>query len=123
MKDDSDSCAVFTEQGSSASHMTAAKVLDVISSLPGCTGQAADAVSAVHPSKNSIRSKVVGITIIRMSNDLDPSAKQTPPKIMGQCSRSRGTSRKNFVLTSVYVDDMKMVVKERPCETHCAHTT
>ena len=40
---DSGSYAVFTEQGSSASHMTAAKVLGVISRLPGCAGQASDA--------------------------------------------------------------------------------
>ena len=38
--------AVFTEQSTSASHMTAAKVLDVNSRLPGCTGQASDAVGA-----------------------------------------------------------------------------
>ena len=44
--DDSGSHAVFTEQGSSASRMTAAKVMDIISRLPGCAGQAADAVSA-----------------------------------------------------------------------------
>ena len=46
VKDDSESCAVFTEQGSSASQMTAAKVMDIISRLPGCDGQAADAISA-----------------------------------------------------------------------------
>ena len=46
VKDDSGSHAVFTEQGSSASQMTAAKVMDIISTLPGCAGQAADAVSA-----------------------------------------------------------------------------
>ena len=40
MKDDSGSYAVFTEQGSSASQMTAAKVMDIISRLPGCAGQA-----------------------------------------------------------------------------------
>ena len=45
MKDDSGSCAVFTEQGSSASQMTAAKVMDIISRPPGCAGQGADAVS------------------------------------------------------------------------------
>ena len=45
VKDDSGSYAVFTEQGSSASQMTAAK-MDIISRLPGCDGQAADAVSA-----------------------------------------------------------------------------
>ena len=46
VKDDSGSYAVFTEQGSSASQMTAAKVMEIISRLPGCAGQAADAVSA-----------------------------------------------------------------------------
>ena len=46
VKDDSGSYAVFTEQGSSASQMTAAKVMETISRLPGCAGQAADAVSA-----------------------------------------------------------------------------
>ena len=45
-KNDSDSYAPFTEQGSSASPLTAAEVVDVIASLPGCAGQAADAVSA-----------------------------------------------------------------------------
>ena len=33
VKDDSGSCAVFTEQGSSASQMTAAKIMDIISRL------------------------------------------------------------------------------------------
>ena len=46
VKDNSGSYAVFTEQGSSASQMTAAKIMDIISRLPGCDGQAADAVSA-----------------------------------------------------------------------------
>ena len=46
LEDDSVSCAVFTEQGSSASQMTAAEIMDIISRLPRCAGQAADAVSA-----------------------------------------------------------------------------
>ena len=46
VKDDSGACAVFTEQASSASQMTAAKIMNVIARLPGCDGQAADAVSA-----------------------------------------------------------------------------
>ena len=47
VKDDSGSYAIFTEQGSSASQLTAAKVMDIICCrLPGCAGQAADAVSA-----------------------------------------------------------------------------
>ena len=44
-KDDSGSYAVFTEQGPSASQM-AAKVMNIVSRLPGCAGQAADAASA-----------------------------------------------------------------------------
>ena len=46
VKDNSGAYAVFTEQGSSASQMTPAKIMDIISRLPGCDGQAADAVSA-----------------------------------------------------------------------------
>ena len=46
VKDDSGSNAVFTEQGSSASQMTEANVMDIISRLPGCDGQAAVAISA-----------------------------------------------------------------------------
>ena len=46
VKENSGSYAVFTEQGSSASQMIAAKIMDIISRLPGCDGQAADAVSA-----------------------------------------------------------------------------
>ena len=46
VKDDSGAYAVFAEQGSPASQMSAAKVMDVIARLPDCDGQAADAVSA-----------------------------------------------------------------------------
>ena len=46
VKDDSGACAVLTEQGSSASQLTAAKIMDVIARVQGCDGQAADAVSA-----------------------------------------------------------------------------
>ena len=46
VKKDSGYHAVFTEQGSSASQMTAGKVMKVFARLPGSTGQAADAVSA-----------------------------------------------------------------------------
>ena len=46
VKDDSGAYAVCTEQGSSASQMTAAKVMDVIARPPDRAGQAAGAVSA-----------------------------------------------------------------------------
>ena len=59
MKDDSGSYAGFTEQGSS--QMTAAKVMDIISRLPGCDGQAADAVSAYTPVKMEDAHKLLKI--------------------------------------------------------------
>ena len=46
VKDDSGAYAVFAQQGSYASQMTAAKVMDVIARLRDCAGQAAAAVSA-----------------------------------------------------------------------------
>ena len=49
---------MFTEQGSSASQMTAAKVMDITSRLSGCAGQAADAVSAYTQIKNGRCSKI-----------------------------------------------------------------
>ena len=61
MKDDSGSYAVCTEQGSSASQMTAAKGMDIISRLPGCSGQAADAVSAYTQVKMEAAPKLLKI--------------------------------------------------------------
>ena len=46
VKNDLGSYAVSTEQGSSASQMTAARIMDIISRLSSCDGQAADAVLA-----------------------------------------------------------------------------
>ena len=43
---------LLNEQGSSASQMTAAGIMDVIARLPDCERQAADAVIRVHSSKN-----------------------------------------------------------------------
>ena len=73
VKDDSESYAVFTEQGSSASQMTAAKVMDIISRLPGCDGQAADAVSAKTQVKMEDGHKLLKNSKIGMSRHLDSS--------------------------------------------------
>ena len=90
VKDDSGSYAVFTEQGSSASQMKAAKVMDIISRLPGCAGQAADAVSA-YTQKNTRCSKIIENSQIVMSRHLDSSTTTQMAKIMveyGRPSRS-----------------------------------
>ena len=61
VKDDSGSFAGFTEQGSSASQGTVAKVKDTIPWLPGCAGQATDAVSAYRQVKMEDAPKMLKI--------------------------------------------------------------
>ena len=73
VKDDSGSFAVFTEQGSSASQMTAAKIMVIISRLPGCDGQAADAVSAYTQVKMEDAHKSLKVFKIGVSRHLDSS--------------------------------------------------
>ena len=77
VKDDSGSYAVFTEHGSSASQMTAAKVMDVISRLPGCAGQAADAVPAYTQVKMEDATIVVKHSEVKISRYLDTSTQNT----------------------------------------------
>ena len=86
MKDDSGCYAVFTEQGSSASQMTAAKVMDIISRLPGCDGQAPDEVSAFTQVKNG-RRDVIENSKVRMSRYLNTSTKTQTAQIMVQYGR------------------------------------
>ena len=74
MKDDSGYDAAVTEQNSSASQMTAGKVMDIISRLPGCEGQAADAVSAYTQVKLEVALKITENSKIGMSRSLDTSS-------------------------------------------------
>ena len=70
MKGDSGYCSVFTEQGASASHLTAAEVLDVISRLLGCSRQASDAVSAhTHKSKSTTHQNFFMLKGFRKQDD------------------------------------------------------
>ena len=87
VEDDSVSYAVFTEQGSSASQLTAAKVMDIISRLLGCDGQAADAVSAHTLAKMEDAHKLSKISKIGMSRHLDSSTTTHMAKIMVQYRR------------------------------------
>ena len=72
VKDDSVSYAVCTEQWSSSSQMTAAKIMDIISRLPGFDGQAADAVSAYTQVKMEDAHKLLN-SKIGVSRHLDSS--------------------------------------------------
>ena len=87
VKDDSGSYAVFTEQGSSASQMTAAKIMDIISRLPGCDGQAADAVSAYTQVKLEDAHKLLKKSKIGVSRHLDSSTTTQMAKIIVQYGR------------------------------------
>ena len=84
-KDDSGSYAVFNEKGSSASQMTAAKVMDIITRLPGCAGQAMDdAVSAYTQVKMEDAPNLLLNSKIGMSRQLDSSTTTQMAKIMIQ---------------------------------------
>ena len=83
VKDDSRNHAVFTEQGASASHMTAAKGLDVNSRLHGCSGQAGDAVSAYTQVKNERRTRTSSSFGRELSKDLDQSAESKTTTTLG----------------------------------------
>ena len=77
VKDYSGSYAVFTEQGSSASQMTAGEIMDIISRLPGCSGQAADAVFCLYPSENGRCSQIIENSQIGMSRHFLDSSTTT----------------------------------------------
>ena len=108
VKDDSGSYAVFTEQGSSASQMTAAQVMDILSRLPGCAGQAVDAVSAYTQVKMEKQESTV-----RMSRYLDTSTKAQMAKIMAQHGRTGCSSRAESVRSSFGRTIMGKAIRER----------
>ena len=91
-EDDPGSYAVFTEPGSSASQMTAAKIMDIISRLPGCDGQAADAVSAYTQVKMEDAHKIIENSKIGMSRHLDSSTTTLMAQIMVQYGRPSRSS-------------------------------
>ena len=92
VKDYSGSYAVFIEQGSSASQMTAAKIMDIISRLPGCDGQAADAVSACTQVKMEDAHKLLKFQKNGVSRHLDSPTTTQMAKIMVQYGRPSRSS-------------------------------
>ena len=104
VKDDSGSCAVFTEQGPSGSQVTAAKVMDIISRLLGCVGQAADAVSACTQVIMGDAPKIVKNSKIGMSRHLDPSSTTQMAKIVVQYGRRSRSSRSGICTVILWQD-------------------
>ena len=84
VKDDFGDYAVFNEQGSSASQMTAAKVTDVIARLPSCDGQAADAVSACTQLKIEGCSQRAQDSKVRLFRRIDTSSTTEMAEILGK---------------------------------------
>ena len=66
--------------------MTAAKIMDIISRLPGCDGQAADAVS-VYSSENGRFSQIIENSKIGVSRHLDSLTATQMAEIMVQYGR------------------------------------
>ena len=92
VKDGSGSHAEFTEQGSSASQMTAAKVMDIISGLTGCAGQAAGRSVSLHPGQNGRCTKIIENSQIGMSRHMDSSTTTQMAQIMVQYGRPSRSS-------------------------------
>ena len=84
VKDDSGAYAVFTEQGSSASQMTVAKLMDVIARRPHCDGQAADAASAHTQIKIEDTHQIAQNSKVRMSRYMDTSSTTQMAQILGK---------------------------------------
>ena len=105
---------MFTEQGSSAPQMTAAKVMDIISRLPGCSRQAADAVSA----KTQVKMENAS-TLFKISKSECPDIWIRPPttqmaKIMVQNRRPNRSSRQESVRSSFGKTVMEKAIFENP---------
>ena len=83
MKDDSGAYAVFTEQGSSASQMTVAKIMDVIARLSFCDGEATDVVSVHTQVKLEDAPRVLKFPKSECPDVLDMSFTTLMAKILG----------------------------------------
>ena len=80
--------------------MTAAKVMNIIYRLPGCSGQAADAVSAYTQVKMEDAPTFLKNSGVRMSGYLDTFTETQMAYIMVQHGRTSGFSRKASVRSS-----------------------
>ena len=114
VKDDSGSCAVYTEQGSSASQMTAAKVMDIISRLPQCAGQAADAVSVYTQVKIGRCTEAIENSKVGMSRYLDTSTETQMAQIMVQYGRASRSSWTESVRSSFGRTIVGKAIRENP---------
>ena len=93
--------------------MTAAKIMEIISRLPGCDGQAADAVSAYTQVKTGRCSRIVENSQIGMSRHLDSSTTTQMAKMIVQYGRS---SRSSSLKMNLYGHPLAGLLCERQFE-------
>ena len=93
--------------------MTAAKVMDIISRLPGCDGQAADAVSAYTQVKMEDAHKLLKIP----KSECPDSTKTQMAEIMVQYGRSSRSSWTKSIRSSFGRTTMGKAIWENPIET------
>ena len=99
VKDETGADADCTEHGSSASQMTAAKVMDVIARLPDCDEEAADAVSAYTQVKLVDAPRLLKIPKSECPYVWIRLPRHKWPKFPGKHWRSCGTPRTNLKWT------------------------
>ena len=119
MKDDSEACAVFTAQGSSASQTTASNVMDVIERQPDCDGQATQYRHTLRsnwkmlpdcskfPRSRSLDTWIVAVKTIRGSSIGTWIGKKV---LNWECLFGH---RKQRLFSSVYVDDINLAGKKQ----------
>ena len=99
VKVDSGAHAVFTEQGSSASQMAAAKVMDVIANYLIVQDKPPTQYPLTPMSKYGGRFKVAQNAKVRVSRYMDTSSTTQVAQIMVKHRRPRGSSRPKIVRT------------------------
>ena len=114
VKDDSGSYAAFTEQGSSASQMTAAKVMDIISRPPGYTRRRCSI--RLHPGQNGRCTVVLKDSKVRMSRYLDTSTITQMAQIMVQYGRPSCSSWAKSARSSLGRTIMGTAIRESSIE-------
>ena len=92
VKDNSGSYAVFTEQGSSASQMSAAKIMDIIFQIARFRWTSSRRSIGLYPSENGRCSQIIENSTIVMSRHLDSSTTTQMAKIMVQYGRPSRSS-------------------------------
>ena len=92
VKDNSGSYAVFTEQGSSASQMTAAKIMDIILQIAWLRWTSSRRSISLYPSENGRCSQIIENSHIGVSRHLDSSTTTQMAKIVVQYGRPSRSS-------------------------------